>query len=239
MTLRGRASPAVRVIHALPLLLICHTLSAGASLKDFDLARVARGKTRDCIADGVGNPNPVLLVNRQMEWTVQLARAVFARSAGGSFSDQDLSLARVAFRAYIQPCIKEVERPDIAIWCNDDALHDAELPPKLYPSGGDSGLPVLSNSEIAWPAVLVIHMRSLASIAGSKISGPIRPPPVNPVVIGDRGCRVEKTGKLRHVSVPQRTVPLASDKEIGAASMHCPRCQTSLWHRRRNHHPRT
>src|ERR1019366_4054374 len=59
-------------------------------------------------------------------------------------------------------------------------------PLKFQPSGGDSGLPVLSNFEIELVPVLVSHTFSWASSVRPK-PGPPRPPPVKPVTGGDSG----------------------------------------------------
>src|SRR5262245_29182592 len=60
------------------------------------------------------------------------------------------------------------------------------FPPKLKPSSGDSGLPLLSSSDIVRPPVLFIHTRSCASMAVPN-PGPMMPPPPNPLGDGDSG----------------------------------------------------
>src|SRR6516225_104779 len=58
------------------------------------------------------------------------------------------------------------------------------LPPKFQPSGGESGLPVLSNSETVLPVQLVTHTFSWASSVNPN-PGPPRPPPRNPSGAGE------------------------------------------------------
>src|SRR5215469_5196957 len=59
-------------------------------------------------------------------------------------------------------------------------------PPKLMPSVGVSGLPVLSNTAMALLPYVVNQALSLESTAVPNVP-PSIPPPVNPVVIGDSG----------------------------------------------------
>src|SRR5271166_3023207 len=60
-------------------------------------------------------------------------------------------------------------------------------PLKLYPSGGESGLPVLSKTEmVLLPAKLATHTLEFASMATPN-PGPASPPPVKPVSAGDSG----------------------------------------------------
>src|SRR5215469_10472115 len=60
------------------------------------------------------------------------------------------------------------------------------FPPSVIPSGGDNGLPFLSNTAMAWLPYVENHALSLASTAAPKVP-PSIPPPVNPVVIGESG----------------------------------------------------
>src|SRR6516164_6548113 len=60
------------------------------------------------------------------------------------------------------------------------------LPPKFQPSGGERGLPVLSNSEMVRPVQLVGQTFSWPSRVNPK-PGPPRPPPRNPVGLGEIG----------------------------------------------------
>src|SRR5664280_587897 len=60
------------------------------------------------------------------------------------------------------------------------------LPPKVYPSGGESGLPLLSNFTMALLPYVVPHTLSCESIARPKPM-PSTPPPVKPVGCGDSG----------------------------------------------------
>src|SRR6516225_7953683 len=59
-------------------------------------------------------------------------------------------------------------------------------PPKFQPSGGDNGLPVLSNSVMSRPVKLSTQTWSCASMVNPK-PGPARPPPLKPNGLGDRG----------------------------------------------------
>src|SRR5262247_4406258 len=59
-------------------------------------------------------------------------------------------------------------------------------PLKVIPSGGVSGLPVLSNTAIDLPPYVENQALSLASTAAPKVP-PCIPPPANPIVIGDSG----------------------------------------------------
>src|SRR5262245_9204012 len=60
------------------------------------------------------------------------------------------------------------------------------LPSKVMPSGGVSGLPLLSNTAIDLPPYVPNQALSLASIAAPKVP-PCMPPPAKPVVSGERG----------------------------------------------------
>src|SRR6516225_12015787 len=60
------------------------------------------------------------------------------------------------------------------------------LPPKFQPSGGERGLPVLSNNETVRPVQLVTHTCSCASSANPKPGPPI-PPPLKPSGLGESG----------------------------------------------------
>src|SRR6516165_8900852 len=60
------------------------------------------------------------------------------------------------------------------------------LPPKFQPSDGETGLPVLSNSETVLPVQLVTHTFSCASRVNPK-PGPARPPPLKPNGLGESG----------------------------------------------------
>ena len=72
------------VIQALPLLSIAMPLPLPPPVgKHVDLGRVAGRKARDGVADRIGDPDPVLLVDRQAERTVELAGAVLVGLAVG------------------------------------------------------------------------------------------------------------------------------------------------------------
>ena len=61
------------------------------------------------------------------------------------------------------------------------------LPPKLYPSGGESGLPEWSKTEtVVLPPKLLAHRLSWASIARPN-PGPSSPPPLKPETAGESG----------------------------------------------------
>src|SRR5262245_28998235 len=59
-------------------------------------------------------------------------------------------------------------------------------PPNVMPSGGLSGLPLLSNTAMHLPPYVENHALSLASTAAPKVP-PSIPPPAKPVVMGDSG----------------------------------------------------
>ena len=57
---------------------------------------------------------------------------------------------------------------------------------KFQPSGGESGLPFLSNLVMFWPVKLVGHALSCASRVKPK-PGPAMPPPLKPRGLGESG----------------------------------------------------
>src|SRR5262245_46352841 len=59
-------------------------------------------------------------------------------------------------------------------------------PLKVMPSGGVSGLPVLSNTAIDCPPYVENQALSFASTVAPKVP-PCMPPPANPVTAGDNG----------------------------------------------------
>ena len=91
-----------------------HPLTAMAARgKHFDFARIARQEARHGVANGVGDPNPVLLVNRKVKRAAQLARAVLIRLAVGGLA-VERALGRIALGQVHDSVVGEVERPDIA-----------------------------------------------------------------------------------------------------------------------------
>ena len=64
--------------------------------------------------------------------------------------------------------VAEIERGDISVRHDDNALDDARLAAEVVTSGGESGSPLLSNTEIVLPAVLSTQALPSAETAVPK-----------------------------------------------------------------------
>jgi hypothetical protein len=106
-----------------------HALAARARLEGLDLAWIARWEARDRVADGVGDPDPILLIDRQMERPVQFAVAILARLAGGSLAEE-LGLAGVPLGQIDDFVLAKIERPDVS--ARRDA-RKSSFPPSCRP----------------------------------------------------------------------------------------------------------
>src|SRR5262249_14245491 len=84
------------------------------------------------VPDRIGDPDPVLLIDGEVERPTQLAGAILVRPAI-SGSAEELDLAGIAFRQIHDLIILKVERPDIAIGPDNYALHDAQLAAEFIP----------------------------------------------------------------------------------------------------------
>src|SRR5262249_4281427 len=96
---------------------------AETDLELVHLARIGCRKSGDKIGAAVGDPNPVLLVNREVEWP---EHRVFQRVEAVTLK-QPFALGRIPFGEPDDLTFFEVQGPDIAARCHDDTLHQAKL----------------------------------------------------------------------------------------------------------------
>ena len=67
--------PSRFVTQTLPPAIDAKSAAAVAGLEFLDLARIRSGKSRDMRAKGIGDPDPVLLIDAKVEWSYErLAR---------------------------------------------------------------------------------------------------------------------------------------------------------------------
>ena len=211
---RERQSVAGRVCNpGVALAIDCHTFAARAGLEYLDLARIAGRKARDGVGDRVGDPNPVLLIDRQVKRTVQLARPILVGRPCRSLAEE-FGFARVALGQVHDPVIAEVECPDIAIGRDDDALHDAELAAEVVALGWRQRLSSLVEQRYGLPA-RAIHPHAVVRIDCGPESRTQQTPTRKPG--GNRRKRMAIGGELRHVPIPQGILSLAADDKVGTA----------------------
>ena len=135
------------VTQTLPWLSIAEAAAAVAGLEFLDLGRIGCRKARHVRAEGVGHPDPVLLVDAEVERRDER----LARLDRPALAD-DPALGRIALGEVDELALRDAQDPDIAARRDDHALHQSELAVEGDAvRTGVSDLPFLSNFEIDMP----------------------------------------------------------------------------------------
>jgi len=109
-------------------------LGAEADLQQLGLTRVVGGKARHRVGVAVGDPDPVLPIDGQMERTRDPAGAVDWFTVHDAA--EQARLTGLALRDEGDLAVVVVERSDIAARGRDDTLHSAELAAEIVPRVG-------------------------------------------------------------------------------------------------------
>ena len=92
-----------------------------ADLEVLDLAWIGRGEARNVVDAAVADPNPILLIDGEMERRAKR----LARLRPFALAD-DPALGQVAFREEDELALLDAQDPDVAARCDDHSLHQAE-----------------------------------------------------------------------------------------------------------------
>src|SRR5450755_5172694 len=110
-----------------------HAARDETDLDLLSIAGIACREARHRVA-AIGDPDPILLIHREMEGLPDLQRAVHGLAIHSPA--QDTALRGVSLRQMDDLALFIVERPDVAIRRGDDALHRTQLPPEIVAGFG-------------------------------------------------------------------------------------------------------
>src|SRR6516164_2322894 len=184
---------------------------ADTDLESFHFARIGCGESGDPIGACVRDPDPVLLVDREVERRSQVARVL--PRVPCTVLKQQFALGWITFGEMDHLTLLDVNGPNIAAGRDYDTLHQAKLAVEIVALWWRERFAVvveLRNRLAAvarYPNVVVSvdgHAKADALEAAAGVSrGPWRQRPA----VG---------GELRNVAVPQRILILRADDEIVA-----------------------
>ena len=179
-----------------------------ADLEILGLARIGGGKSRDVVDAAVAHPNPVLLVDGEMErGAKRLARLRVIALA------DDPALGQIALRKVDELAFLDAENPDVAARRHDHALHQSEPAAEGDAFGRRQGLAGLVEdgdrlaAVVGEPRVVIGVDRGAEGAALHAAAGKTR---------GDRRERAAIWRELGRVALPQRVRRLPADGEIVA-----------------------
>ena len=121
----------------------CEAAAVEADLEVLDLARIGGGEPRNVVDAAVADPNPVLLIDGQME-----RRAKRLARLGAIALADDPTLGQVALREETSWLFSTPRTQTSPLGVTITPCIRPSRPPKVMPSGGVSGLPVLSKTVI-------------------------------------------------------------------------------------------
>src|SRR5271165_4383587 len=111
-----------------------HSPRAVADLDLLGFAGIARREARHRVGAAISDPDPILLIHGEVERSLDLERTVHGFTVHSA--PEDAPLCRVSLRQIDDLVLVIVERPDVAIWRGDDALHRTQLSAEVVASFG-------------------------------------------------------------------------------------------------------
>jgi hypothetical protein len=160
-----------------------HPADAITSIKLLHLGRIVGREPGYPIATAICDPDAVLLVNRDTEGGEQVA-GIIQRIAGMIYKEE-LHLVRISLGQVDDLGVPDVERPDITVGRDNDALHLAQPATKgIAARWGErfAGLVELHNRPAAVGGRPAVVLR----VNGEAKTDAFRPAAGNPEVWGDR-----------------------------------------------------